>query len=197
MDSTPGDVTQLLERYRSGDRDAEAALFTGVYAELRRLAAHYLRGERPDHTLQPTALVNEAYLRLVRQRDKDWQNRAHFVAVAAKVMRQVLVDFARRAKAEKRGFGIAPDLLEDASGAGGQDPALILALDEALSELARYDERQARIVELRYFAGLSVEETAGLLGVSPRTVKREWTLARAWLHGELTGAGAEKPPRDA
>jgi RNA polymerase sigma-70 factor, ECF subfamily len=197
MDSPSGDVTQLLERYRAGDREAEAALFKGVYGELRRLAAHYLRGERPDHTLQPTALVNEAYLRLVRQRDKDWQNRGHFVAVAAKVMRQVLVDFARRAKAEKRGFGIAPHILEDASGAGGEDPALILALDEALSELARYDERQARIVELRYFAGLSVEETAGLLSVSPRTVKREWTLARAWLHGELTGARAERRRRDA
>lgn len=197
MDSTSGDITQLLERYRSGDREAEAALFKGVYGELHRLAAHYLRGERPDHTLQPTALVNEAYLRLVRQREKGWQNRAHFVAVAAKVMRQVLVDFARRAKAEKRGFGIAPHLLEDASGAGGEDPAVILALDEALGELARYDERQARIVELRYFAGLSVEETAGLLGVSPRTVKREWTIARAWLHGELTREGAEKRPPDA
>ena len=194
MDSSSGDVTRLLERYRSGDREAEAELFNSVYAELHRLAANYLRGERPDHTLQPTALVNEAYLRLVNQRAKEWQNRAHFVAVSAKVMRQVLVDFARRAKAEKRDFGIAPQPLEDAIDASGEDPALVLDLDAALTQLSEYDERQARIVELRYFAGLSVDETATLLGVSSRTVKREWTLARAWLHGELTKVRAEEPP---
>ena len=191
MDSSIGDVTRLLERYRAGDRDAEAELFSSVYSELHRLAAHYLRGERPDHTLQPTALVNEAYLRLVGQREKGWQNRAHFVAVSAKIMRQVLVDFARRAKEEKRDFGIAPQPLDDATlGADGEDPALVLDLDAALTQLSEYDERQARIVELRYFAGLSVEETASLLGVSSRTVKREWTLARVWLHGELTKARA-------
>ena len=141
MDSRTGDVTRLLERYRAGDSDAEAELFSNVYSELHRLAAHYLRGERPDHTLQPTALVNEAYLRLVGQREKGWQNRAHFVAVSAKVMRQVLVDFARRAKAEKRDFGIAPQPLDDATiGAGGGDPALVLDLDAALTQLSEYDE---------------------------------------------------------
>jgi RNA polymerase sigma-70 factor (ECF subfamily) len=188
MNSSSVDVTLLLKRFRSGDREAEAELFTHVYAELRRLAAHYLRGERPDHTLQPTALVNEAYVRLVGQRDKVWQNRAHFVAVSATIMRQVLVDFARRAKAEKRDFGIAPQPLDDAMGVAGKDPSMVLDLDTALKQLAEYDERQARIVELRYFAGMSVDETASLLGVSPRTVKREWTLARTWLHAELSKA---------
>ena len=188
VESGSGDVTQLLHQYRQGDSTAEAQLFSRVYAELHRLAAHYLRGERPDHSLQPTALVNEAYLRLVGQREKEWANRSHFVAVSARIMRQVLVDCARRAKAEKRAFGIAPEQLDESIAGAAQDPEMILALDGALTRLAEYDERQARVVELRYFAGLSVEETARLLSVSDRTVKREWVLARAWLRGELAGA---------
>ena len=186
MEQDTGDVTQLLHRYSQGDGTAEAELFARMYAELRRLAAHYLRGERPGHSLQPTALVNEAYLRLVGQRTREWANRSHFVAVSARIMRQVLVDCARRAKAEKRDFGICAESLNDSIPATPQDPALVLGIDAALTRLAAYDERQARVVELRYFAGLSVDETATLLGVSPRTVKREWMLARAWLHGELS-----------
>jgi RNA polymerase sigma factor (TIGR02999 family) len=191
MEPVAGDVTLLLQQYRSGDSGAEAQLFSRVYGELHRLAAHYLRGERPDHSLQPTALVNEAYLRLVSQREKEWANRSHFVAVSARIMRQVLVDCARRAKAEKRDFGIAPQPLDDSISAAARDPEMVLALDTALTKLAEYDERQARVVELRHFAGLSVEETASLLGVSPRTVRREWMLARAWLRGELGGPSHE------
>jgi RNA polymerase sigma factor (TIGR02999 family) len=193
MDSGSGDFTQLLRRYRQGDRTSEAELFNRVYGELHRLASHYLRGERPGHTLQPTALVNEAYLRLINQREKEWASRAHFIAVSANVMRQVLVDCARRAKAEKRAFGIAAEPLDESIPVAIQEPEMVLALDEALARLAQYDERQARIVELRYFAGLSIEETAGLLEVSPRTVKREWTPARAWLHGELSSIDSHPP----
>ena len=192
METGSGDVTLLLHQYRQGDPAAEAQLFTRVYAELHRLAAHYLRGERPDHSLQPTALVNEAYLRLVSQREKDWANRSHFVAVSARIMRQVLVDCARRAKAEKRDFGVLREPLDDSISGATRDPDMVLALDTALTRLAMYDERQARVVELRYFAGLSVEETASLLGVSERTVKREWMLARAWLRGELGGSSHER-----
>jgi RNA polymerase sigma factor (TIGR02999 family) len=188
MDSTTGDVTQLLRRYRGGDRAAEAELFKRLYDELHRIAAHYLHGERPDHTLQPTALINEAYLRLVAQRERELVNRSHFVAVAALVMRQVLVDFARRAKAAKRAFGVAPVPLEESIAVTIERPETVLALDAALNRLAEMDERQARIVELRYFAGLSIEEAAEVLDVSPRTIKREWTSARAWLRGELGGA---------
>ena len=185
-------VTELLHRYREGDRDAEGELFGRVYGELHRLAAHYLKGERQDHTLQPTALVNEAYLRLIGRRHKDWANRAHFVAVAACTMRQVLVDCARKAKAEKRAFGIAPEPLEGRDVAVRiENPDMVLALDAALERLAEYDKRQARIVELRYFAGLSIERTAALLDVSETTVKREWTLARAWLRAELSSGGIE------
>lgn len=185
MELGPGELTALLERYRRGDREAEAELFSKVFAELRRLAAHYLRGERPDHTMQPTALVNEAYLRLVGQRDKEWANRSHFVAVAACVMRQVLIDFARRAKAEKRFSGAPTVSLDEGLIGATYDPGTVIDLDLALTRLAEYDPRQARVVELRYFAGLTVDEVASLMGVSVRTVKREWTLARAWLRGEL------------
>lgn len=190
MDTTKGDVTQLLEQYRHGDREAEAELFKRVYSELHRLAAHYLRGERADHVLQPTALVNEAYLRLAAQREKEWQNRAHFIAVSARIMRQVLVDFARHARAGKRDFGISSLPLEevDIIDPTSHDPAVVLDLDAALTQLGEIDERQVRVVELRYFAGLSIDETAAVLAISPRTVKREWTLAREWLLNEMTGA---------
>jgi RNA polymerase sigma-70 factor (ECF subfamily) len=186
MDPNSGEVTRLLRLYRAGDREAEARLFQHLYVELHRLAAYYLAGERPGHTLRPTALVNEAYLRLADQREKEWADRSHFVAVAATIMRQVLVDFARRSKAMKRDFGIAPEPLHEGIADAGKDLVQLLDLDAALTKLASYDERQARIVELRYIGGLSIEETAGLLGISARTVKREWTLARTWLHGELT-----------
>jgi RNA polymerase sigma-70 factor, ECF subfamily len=153
MESGSGDITLLLQQYRRGDRTAEAQLFSRVYAELHRLAARYLRSERPDHPLQPTALVNEAYLRLVGQREKDWVNRAHFVAVSASIMRQVLVDFARRAKAEKRDFGVAPEPLDESISAAPGDLDMVVAVDAALTKLAEYDKRQSRVVELRYFAG--------------------------------------------
>jgi len=179
-------VTRLLQRHRDGEAGAEDELFQRVYRDLHRLARHYLRRERPDHTLQPTALVNEAYLRLVNQRSKDWENRSHFIAVAAHVMRHVLVDCARKAKAQKRAFGIAPDSIhEQMIAAHGEDPNVVLAIDSALRKLAEFDSRQAKIVELRYFAGLSNDEIAALLDVSISTVKREWTVARAWLRAEL------------
>ncbi len=194
MESSKGDVTQLLEEYRHGNRDAEAELFKRVYSELHRLAAHYLRGERSDHLLQPTALVNEAYLRLAAQREKEWQNRAHFIAVSARIMRQVLVDFARHARAEKRDFGIACQPLDEVEivDPTSHDPAVVLDLDAALTQLSQIDERQVRVVELRYFAGLSIDEAAAVLAISPRTVKREWTLAREWLVNEMTGASQRR-----
>jgi RNA polymerase sigma factor (TIGR02999 family) len=190
MEPSKGDITQLLHQYQHGDRDAEGELFKRVYSELHRLAAYYLRGERSGHMLQPTALVNEAYLRLAAQREKEWQNRAHFIAVAARIMRQVLVDFARHARAEKRDFGIACQPLDevDIVDPTNHDPAGVLDLDAALTQLATIDERQVRVVELRYFAGLSIDEVADVLAISPRTVKREWTLAREWLLNEMTVA---------
>jgi RNA polymerase sigma factor (TIGR02999 family) len=181
-----GSVTALLQQFRAGDPGAERQLVQTVYLELRRLAAYYLKAERSDHTLQPTALVNEAYLRLVGQRDKDWTNRSHFMAVAAATMRRVLVDYARSKKAEKRNHGARADSLDGAIVISEDDPAIVLDVDAALKRLAELDERQARVVELRYFAGLSIEETAEVLGIASRTVKREWALARAWLHGELS-----------
>jgi RNA polymerase sigma factor (TIGR02999 family) len=154
-----------------------------VYGELRRLAASYLRRERPDHTLQPTALVNEAYLRLVDQRSVSWANRAHFFGIAAQLMRRILVDHARRRQAAKRA-AVYRVTATAGSPSGDRAPEL-LALDGALSDLEKLDARQARIVELRFFAGLTVEETAEVTGVSPATVKREWRTARAWLRREI------------
>jgi RNA polymerase sigma factor (TIGR02999 family) len=193
MSASAGEITRLLERYRLGDRDAEAALFQCLHAELHRLAVHYLRGEQRQHTLQPTALINEAYVRLIAQHDKTFANRSHFVAVAATVMRHVLVDCARRAHAEKRGFGLVADPVDEQLALRHHDPAELLDLDRALTRLAERDPRQARVVELRYFSGLSIEETAEALGISPRTVKREWTMARAWLWGELNGTPSSGP----
>jgi len=158
---------------------------------LRRIAAGYLRRERDGHTLQPTALVNEAYMRLVDQRDVTWQNRAHFLGIAAQVMRRILVDHARARLTAKRGGGVAPITLAGAAHGGAQetDDVDLLALHDALERLAALDPEQARLVELRYFGGLTIEETAEALGVSPATVKREWALARAWLRRELSGSG--------
>ncbi len=183
---TSRNVTVLLHRVALGNKDAEAELIPLVYGELRRIAARYMRKERSGHTLQTTALVHEAYLRLAPQRHVDWQSRAHFYAIAATVMRRLLVDRARARKSDKRGGEWVKSDALDGSPAVGEAPELLLALDEALRRLAAFDARQCRIVELRYFAGMSVEETALALNLSPRTVKRGWQLARAWLYGELT-----------
>jgi RNA polymerase sigma-70 factor, ECF subfamily len=185
VSSSPGEVTKLLNELRSGKREAEEKLIPIVYKELRRLAAHYLRAERTDHTLQPTALVHEAYLRLTIIKEVDWQGRSHFFATAAGVMRRILVDHARRRNADKReGFrnAIALDEATVFNQTGTSD---LLALDAALDKLATLQSRQSKIVELRFFGGLSEEETAAVLGVSARTVKRDWRIARAWLHNEL------------
>jgi RNA polymerase sigma factor (TIGR02999 family) len=181
-------VTLLLGRLREGDQEAANQLIPQVYAELRRMAGVYMRRERPGQTLQATALVHEAYMRLVDGQQGPWQNRAHFFAIAAHSMRQVLVDYARRRHAGKRGGSsvrkvaidvellVAPNRLED-----------IIAIDEALESLAAIDPRQSRLIELRFFVGLSVEEVAEVMGISPITVKREWRSAKAWLHRELDG----------
>lgn len=183
------DVTALLVRWRAGSADAEERLMAKVQGELRRLAASYLRRERPGHTLQPTAVVNEAYLRLVPQRRADWQNRAHFYGIAAQMMRRILVDHARRRRAAKRdGVASEPVTVSAAPAAAAPvDPIDVLALHEALSGLAALDPRQAQIVELRYFAGLTIEEIADVVHASPATVKREWTTARLWLRRRMQG----------
>ena len=187
--SAPASVTALLVEWRQGCDDARDRLVPLVYDQLRRLAARQLRREAPNHTLQPTALIGELYLLLVQQRAATWENRAHFFAMAAQLMRRILVDHARARRAGKRGGAVPPIALEVAdepADARGADRFLqVLAVDEALARLAALDEEQARIVELRFFAGLSVEETALVLDRSPRTVKREWRLARAWLQREL------------
>ena len=156
-----------------------------VYDELRRLASSYLRQERSDHTLQPTALVHEAYLRLVDQKNVHWKDKGHFFAITAQLMRRILVDHARSHRAEKRGSGAAKVPLEDAVVMSNERPDELLTLDESLTRLGRMDPQQARIVELRIFAGLSVEDTADLLGISPATVKRDWSMAKAWLSLEI------------
>jgi RNA polymerase sigma factor (TIGR02999 family) len=180
-------VTQLLVRWKSGDTSALEALLPLVYGELHKIARHYLASERPDHTLQSTALVHEAYLRLVDQSPGKGaiENRAHFFGIAARLMRQILVDHARARSASKRGAGCVVTLDESASILKNQSVDIV-ALDDALTELARLDERQARMVELRFFAGLSVEDTARALDISPATVKRSWTAARLWLYRELS-----------
>ena len=161
-----------------------------LYKELRRLAAGCLRRERPNHTLQPTALVNEAYLRLAAQNQPEWNDRVRFLAVASHLMREVLIDYARTRNRAKRGGGLAPIRLEDTKELAAAGEVDLLALDEALDGLERIDSQQRRIVELRYFGGLSIEEAAQVLGISPATVKREWRMARAWLHRELSPVGA-------
>ncbi|MDX2031238.1 MAG: sigma-70 family RNA polymerase sigma factor [Blastocatellia bacterium] len=183
--SSPQDITQLLLNWRAGDRDALNQLLPLVYDELRRQAARYLRRERPDHTLQATALVHETYLQLVDQSQVNWQNRAHFFGAAAQAMRRILVDSARAHQAEKRGGGEAPLPLDEAIGVSDKRTAEVIALDDALQTLAQMDPRQCRVVELRYFGGLSIEETAEALGLSPATVKREWNAAKVWLHHEM------------
>lgn len=187
MSQTSTNVTQLLQEWSGGSGEALDRLIPIIYEELRGRAAGYLRRERPGHTLQPTALVNEAYLRLADAQDVPWQNRAHFFAIAATVMRRILVEHARKKVASKRG---GPDvrltLDENLAVTDSAEGVDVIALDEALDRLAAIDAQQARVVELRFFSGLSVEETAEALGVSPRTVKRDWSVAKAWLHRELS-----------
>ena len=178
-------VSKLLLNWGQGDQGAREALIPLVYDELRRLARRHLRRERPDHTLQSAALVNEAYLRLIRQDQPQWQNRAHFFGVAAQLMRHILVDHARNRMAAKRGAG-APRLTLDPEIALPQQREVdLVARDDALNQLAALDEQQSRVVELRFFGGLSIEETSVVLEISPATVKREWATARAWLQREM------------
>ncbi len=181
-------ITELLRAWRQGGAAVEEELVPAIYAELRRRAEQLLRGERRDHTLEPTALVHEAYLRLVDQRAVDWQDRAHFFAIAARVMRRVLLDHARKHNSQKRGGKQAIIPLEAAGELGIPVCAELLALDDALQELAEVDPERARVVELRYFGGLSLDETAAVLGCSPATVVRHWRTARAWLLAQLAPA---------
>lgn len=187
-EDVPNDVTELLVRWSQGDGDALDRLMPMVYAECHRIAARQLGFERRDHTLDPTALVHEMYLRLVDQRRASWENRTQFFAVAARLMRRVLVDHARARNADKRGGDAIFVSLETIADAPvGADAVDVLAINEALERLAVIDAEQVQIVELRYFAGLTVEDTARVVGRSPRTVKREWRLAKAWLYRELRG----------
>ncbi len=178
------DVTVLLKAWSDGDRGALDRLTPIVYEELRRLARRYLRRERTGHSLQTTLLVNEAYVRLVDYKRMQWQNRAHFFAVSAQLMRRILVEHARRHNL-KRGGGVQHVSLEEAAEVGGGRPTDLVALDDAMQALARLDARKVQVVEMRFFGGLSVEETAEVLKVSPITVMRDWSTARAWLYREL------------
>lgn len=180
------EVTQLLIAWGSGDEAASERLMPLVYGELRRLAHRYMRRERPGHTLQTSALINEAYMRLVDQREVRWQNRAHFFGVAAQLMRRILVDYARRRGYAKRGGGEQPVALEEALIMTAERAADVIALDDALKVLATVDARKSQLVELRFFGGLTIEEAAEVLNVSPGTAMRDWTLAKAWLRREMT-----------
>ena len=184
MSIPDGQVTVLLKAMKGGDSSAADRLFPLVYQELHRLAETYMHRERKDHTLQPTALINEANLRLARE-DIDWQNREHFIGVAANVMRRVLVDHARARNAAMRGGGLVRVELEDNVAVSEERSDEVLLLDDALTRLEALNPRQARVVELRYFGGLSVEQVASILGVAPRSVKRDWALARIWLFKEI------------
>jgi RNA polymerase sigma factor (TIGR02999 family) len=183
--SETGEVTALLTAWRQGDQDALERLVPIVYGDLRRIAARYMRGESEGHTLQATVLVHEAYLRLIREQDRTWENRAHFFGVAAQIMRNLLVDHARSACRAKRGGRATQIQLDPASDLAAIDPEDLLALENALERLAQMDARASRIVELRFFVGLTHQEIANVIGSSERTVKREWTTAKAWLRVEL------------
>ena len=189
---TPGsaEVTKLLLAWSEGDKRALEELLPVVYQELHAMARHYMATERPDHTLQASALVNEAYLKLVDVRQMQWQNRAHFFGVSAELMRRILVDFGRRRHYLKRGGGVRPVTLNEDLMMTGARTTNLVALDDALKTLAVVDPRRVRVVELRFFAGLTVEETAEVLKVSPDTVARDWRLAKVWLHRELKKGGA-------
>jgi RNA polymerase sigma-70 factor (ECF subfamily) len=179
------DVTHVLRDLSDGDPDAPARLMPLVYQELRKLSQGYLKAERADHTLQATALVHEAYIRLVDWENVTWQNRAHFFAVAAQIMRRILVDHAREKQSQKRGGGLTRLSLDEAVSFSRQREVDLVVLDDALESLSLLDTKQSKIVELRFFGGLTVEETAEALNVSPATIKREWTIAKAWLHKKI------------
>lgn len=186
MSSRSKEISLALEQHRRGEPEAFQRLLALVYDELRRLAAYQLQAERPGHTLQPTALVHEAYLRIAGQgRQMQWRNKAHFFALAAQIMRHVLVDYARAHRTEKRGGDFSKIPLEEARLLPAEINPDLVALDEALSALAEKDERKSRLVELRYFGGLSIEEAGEVLGLSPTTVRREWTMTKAWLRREM------------
>jgi RNA polymerase sigma factor (TIGR02999 family) len=184
MDPNPGEVTQLLKAMHDGNFAAADRLLPLVYSELHRLAQAYMRRERPDHTLQATALINEAYLRLIGE-DIDWNSRAHFIGLAAHVMRQVLVDYARQHNAERRAGGLRRVEMHDDLAISPDRLDEVASVDQALTQLATQNPRQARVVELRYFGGLSVEQIAKVLDVSPRSIKRDWSLARIWLFRQM------------
>jgi RNA polymerase sigma factor (TIGR02999 family) len=185
-DQTPTSITGLLKAWGEGDREALGKLAPLVDAELRRLARRYMGGERAGHTLQPTALINELYLRLIDWGSISWQDRAHFFGLSARLMRRTLVDHARRRRTGKRGGEAITIAFDEASVASREPTADLVAIDEALTALAKHDPQKSQIIELRFFGGLTVEETAEVLKISPRTVKREWSLARAWLYCQLT-----------
>src|SRR2546422_5832457 len=182
------EVTQLLIQWSNGDKAALDKLMPLIYSELRQVARHYMSRERPGHTLQTTALVNEAYVRLVNRKGVHWQNRAHFFAIAAQLMRSILVDHARSHAYAKRGGGARKIALDEALAVSQQRAADVVALDDALKRLAEIDPQQSRIVELKFFGGLTIEETAEVLGLSPATIKREWSTAKAWLYHELSAS---------
>jgi len=187
MDSPAShDVTQLLVAWTNGDQAARDQLMSVVYEELHRLARRYMRKESPGHTLQTSALVNEAFLRLVDQRNVHWQNRAHFFAIAAQMMRRILVDYARGRNYAKRGGGARAFTLDEELIVSDERSDEVVAVHEALEELAKFDARKSQIVELRFFGGLSIDETAEVLGVSPGTVMSDWTMAKAWLRREIS-----------
>jgi RNA polymerase sigma-70 factor (ECF subfamily) len=191
--SSSADVTALLAQLSKGDKSVVPRLMPLVYDELRQLAGGYMRQERGDHTLQPTALVHEAYLKLVAQRELNWKNRAHFFAVAAQLMRRILIDHARTRIRAKRGGGQTKLSFDDLPVMLADRPRELLALDEALQALEKIDENQSRIVELRFFGGLTVDETAEVVGLSARTVEREWNFARAWLFAQLRTSAPPLP----
>ena len=188
MASDPDNVTRLLLEWSDGNQQALEEMLPLIYDELRHLAHNFLYRERPGHTLQTTALVHEAYLKLIDQRDARWQNRAHFFAIAAQAMRRILIDSARKHIAEKRGGGAEKLSLAAVASISLEPDVNLLALDEALDALAEIDPQQSRIIELRYFGGLTIEETAEVMKHSPATIKRKWAMARAWLHQALSGA---------
>lgn len=188
-DKSKLEITQLLIAWGQGDQSAFDRLMPLVYEEMRKIARRYMVRQRPDHTLQTTALVNEAYLRLIDSSKVQWQNRAHFFAISAQLMRRILVDFARARTNLKRGGGAHKVVLDEALTISSEPGADLVALDDALTDLAAIDKRQSQIVELRYFGGLSEDEVAEVLGLSSRTVRRDWSLARAWLYRELNQGG--------
>lgn len=191
--SEPDDITYFLEQLRTGNGDVMPRLMPVVYRELRRLAAHYMKNERPDHTLQATALVHEAYLRLVGQTHRNWQNRAQFFAIAASTMRMVLIDHARANLAQRRGEGKVHVAIDDALSVASPEPGYLLALDGALHRLEAIDPRASRVVELRWFVGLDVKEVAHVMEISEATVRRDWNFAKAWLQSELEAQQTSDP----